>query len=156
MATSSPLDTLIDLTRSSRDNAGVALAGLRREHQQARAQLDTLIQYRDEYRRRLQSAMETGIDPDSWRNYRQFLASLENAIARSRHTLGEREARLTQGQQRWQTEQRRLNAYDTLLERREMGERRQAARREQRDTDEMSAAMLLRRRSRDLQTETGH
>ncbi|SHF10992.1 flagellar FliJ protein [Modicisalibacter ilicicola DSM 19980] len=156
MATSTPLDTLITLARDSRDNAGVELSGLRRAQQEARTQLDTLLQYRHEYRQQLQAAMETGIGPDRWGNYQQFLRSLDEAIARSRQVLAERESRLAQGQQRWQSEQRRLNAYDTLVDRRECAERQRVSRREQRLADEMSAGMRLRRQAHTAHSGSNH
>ncbi|WP_048308177.1 flagellar export protein FliJ [Halomonas sp. PR-M31] len=156
MATSSPLDTLITLARDSRDNAGVELSGLRRAQQEAKAQLDTLLQYRHEYRQKLQNTMESGIGPASWSNYQQFLRSLDDAIARSRQALSEREAQLTQGQLRWQTEQRRLSAYDTLVDRRDTAERQRVGRREQRMADEMSAGMRFRRQAQQEHSGSSH
>lgn len=157
MATSTtPLDTLISLARDSRDDAGIELSSLRRSRQDAVAQLETLTRYRHEYRQRLQAAMESGIGPDSWHNYQQFLASLDNAIARARQTLGEREAHLTQGQQRWQVEQRKLTAYDTLASRRESAERQRVTRQEQRLADEMAAGVLLRRQANDSHSGSSH
>jgi len=156
MATSTPLDTLTSLTRDARDNASIELSGLRRERQNAVAQLDTLMRYRHEYRQRLQQAMESGIGPDSWHNYQQFLASLDNAIARARQTLTEREASLAQGQQRWQVEQRKLCAYDTLANRRDAAERQRATRREQRLADEMAAGVLRRRQANDSHSGSSH
>lgn len=148
-APATPLETLIALTRDSRNNANVELSNLRREHNNAVAQLETLTRYRQEYRQRLQAAMESGIDPDSWYNYQQFLASLDTAIARARQTLSERDNRLGQAQQRCQTEQRKLSAYDTLASRRVSAERQRTSRQEQRMTDEMANSALLRRQARD-------
>lgn len=156
MATSTPLDTLSELTRDARDSASIELNGLRRERQNAVAQLETLTRYRHEYRQRLQGAMETGIGPDSWQNYQQFLASLDSAIARARQTLVEREAGLAQGQQRWQVEQRKLCAYDTLASRREHAERQRMTRHEQRQADEMAAGVLRRRQANDSHSGSSH
>ncbi|SDK92194.1 flagellar FliJ protein [Modicisalibacter muralis] len=156
MATSTPLDTLSQLTRDARDNASIELSGLLRARQDAVAQLETLTRYRHEYRQRLQSAMETGIGPDSWQNYQQFLTSLDNAIARARQTLVEREAGLAQGQQRWQVEQRKLCAYDTLASRRENAERQRTTRQEQRLADEMAAGVLRRRQANDSHSGSSH
>lgn len=149
MSSSTPLDTLISLARESRDNASIALNDLRRERQNAEVQVETLTRYRQEYRQRLQDAMQSGIGPDSWYNYQQFLASLDAAIARATRTLEQSKAGLAQGQQHWQNEQRRLSAYDTLASRREDTERQRASRQEQRLTDEMAAGALLRRQASD-------
>nr|WP_297457480.1 flagellar export protein FliJ [uncultured Halomonas sp.] len=156
MAISSPLDTLSELTRDARDNASIELSGLRRSRQDAVAQLETLTSYRHEYRQRLQQAMETGIGPDSWQNYQQFLASLDSAIARARQTLVEREAALAQGQQRWQVEQRKLCAYDTLASRRDRAERQRMTRQEQRLSDEAAAGVLRRRQTNDSHSGSSH
>ena len=151
-----PLDTLISLTRDTRDSATIELGNLRRDLQSAKSQLETLTRYRLEYRQRLQQAMETGIGPDSWRNYQQFLTSLDTAIARARQTLGEREARLNQGQKHWQSEQRKLSAYDTLATRRETAIQQKASRQEQRLADEMAAGLVLRRQRQETNFEPSH
>lgn len=156
MAAATQLDTLISLTRDSRDSASIELSNSRRELQSAKTQLETLTRYRHEYRQRLQSAMEAGIGPDSWRNYQQFLASLDTAIARARQTLGERETRLNQGQQRWQKEQRKLSAYDTLATRRITAEHQRTNKREQRLADEMASGLLIRRRNQDSHSDSSH
>lgn len=151
-----PLDTLISLTRNSRDSANIELNGLRRDLQGAKSQLETLNRYRHEYRQRLQQAMEAGIGPDSWRNYQQFLASLDSAIARARQTLGERETRLNHGQKHWQNEQRKLSAYDTLATRRATEAQQRASRQEQRLADEMASGLVLRRQRQETNTDTHH
>ncbi|WP_227368232.1 flagellar export protein FliJ [Halomonas sp. M20] len=156
MATSTPLDTLITLARDSRDNAGIELSGLRRAQQESKAQLDTLLQYRHEYRQKLQTSMESGIGPASWSNYQQFLRSLDDAIAGSRHALSTHESQLAQGQLRWQQEQQRLSAYDTLVDRRNTAEHQRTTRREQRMADEMSAGMRIRRQAQQDHSGSSH
>ncbi|MBZ9556980.1 MULTISPECIES: flagellar export protein FliJ [Modicisalibacter] len=156
MTHASPLDTLISLTRDARDSANVKLVELRRARQEAQVQLETLQQYRQEYREKLQRAMENGIGPDSWRNYQQFLLSLDGAIDRARKTLQDRESKLGQGQQHWQQEQRKLSAYDTLADRREQREQQRINRREQRQSDEMASNQLLRRQTQESRHETSH
>ncbi len=157
MATpTTPLDTLTSLTRDARDSATIELSGLRRKKQEAQAQLETLTRYRHEYRQRLQQAMEAGIGPDSWQNYQQFLASLDNAIARARQSLDECDASLNRGQQRWQVEQRKLCAYDTLASRRQHAERQRTSRQEQRLADEMAAGLLRRRQNNDSHSGSSH
>ncbi|WP_136064841.1 flagellar export protein FliJ [Modicisalibacter radicis] len=156
MTQASPLDTLISLTRESRDSASLKLAELRRARHDAQAQLDTLFRYRQEYRERLQGAMAHGIGPDSWQNYQQFLASLDNAIERARQSLNERENQISRGQQYWQDEQRKLSAYDTLVDRREQREQQRASRLEQRQNDEMANGLLLRRQHNESRHGSSH
>jgi len=156
MSQASPLETLISLTREKRDTASQRLVALRRARQDAQTQLETLQRYRQEYREKLQTAMQHGIGPDSWRNYEQFLRSLDAAIERARQSLGERERQLGQGQQHWQQEQRRLSAYDTLETRRQQREQQREQKREQRQNDEMANTLLLRRELQTASTETSH
>ncbi len=146
---SSPLDTLIELARGDRDQAGQALAGERQNERQVVGQLESLSQYRLEYAQRLQQAMQEGIDPASMRNYQQFLDSLDSALARAREALASQQQRVGQRQAQWQQEQRKLSSYDTLASRRQADQRRQEARQEQRLSDEMVNGRLARTRPSD-------
>lgn len=146
---SSQLDTLIELARGDRDQAGQALAGERQNERQVVGQLESLSQYRLEYAQRLQQAMQEGIDPASMRNYQQFLDSLDTALARAREALAAQQQRVGQRQAQWQQEQRKLSSYDTLASRRQADQRRQEARQEQRLSDEMVNGRLARTRPSD-------
>ncbi|MBV2132265.1 flagellar export protein FliJ [Pseudomonas sp. MAP12] len=144
MSRTSALDTLIELTREAVDNAGRHLAGAQRSQQQAQSQLDTLQHYRQEYSRGLQQAMQQGMQPASLINYQAFLGSLDDAIDRARQSLREQQRQVSQRQQQWLEQQRKLNSYDTLVERRAQAEQLRDNRREQRLTDELSAQLRLR------------
>lgn len=132
-----PLDTLTEMARQARDQAGQRLAGDRRDARQVAEQLEALQRYRAEYAARLQTALREGIDPASMHNYQRFLASLDDALERARQALGEQQRRVDQSQQHWQSEQRRLRSYDTLAERRDASRRRTEQRREQRASDDL-------------------
>jgi len=144
MSRSSALDTLIELTREAVDNAGRHLAGARRSQQQAQAQLDTLQHYRQEYSHGLQQAMQQGMEPASLLNYQAFLGSLDDAIARAGQSLRAQAQQVGQRQQHWLEQQRKLNSYDTLVNRRVQAEQLRDSRRDQRLTDELSAQLRLR------------
>ncbi|CAD5379330.1 Flagellar protein fliJ [Pseudomonas sp. OF001] len=144
MSRSSALDTLIELTREAVDNAGRQLAGARRSQQQAQGQLDTLQHYRQEYARGLQQAMQEGMEPASLLNYQAFLGTLDNAIDRARLSLNEQQRQVSQRQQQWLEQQRKLNSYHTLVDRRAQAEQLRDSRSQQRITDELSAQLRLR------------
>lgn len=144
MSRSSALDTLIDLTREAVDNAGRQLAGARRSQQQAQNQLDTLQHYRQEYSRGLQKAMQEGMEPASLLNYQAFLRTLDDAIDRARQALNDQQRQVSQRQQQWLEQQRKLNSYHTLTERRAQAEQLRDNRSQQRITDELSAQLRLR------------
>ncbi len=141
MAATTALDTLIDLTKEALDQAARLLAGERRTQQQVLQQLQTLNQYRLEYGQRLQEALQQGIDPASLLNYRAFLGSLDNAIERASQTLRQQQQKVDNSQRLWQEQHRKLNSYDTLVERRQQTVMLHASRAEQRASDELSARM---------------
>jgi flagellar FliJ protein len=144
MSRSSALDTLIELTREAVDNAGRQLAGARRSQQQAKGQLDTLQHYRQEYARSLQQAMQQGMEPASLLNYQAFLRTLDDAIDRARQSLNDQQRQVSQRQQQWLEQQRKLNSYHTLVDRRAQAEQLRDSRSQQRITDELSAQLRLR------------
>lgn len=144
MPRSSALDTLTDLTREAVENASLSLARSRRNQQQAQGQLNTLQSYRQEYSHRLQQTMQEGMEPASLLNYQAFLRSLDDAIDRARQSLGEQARQVGQHQQHWLEQQRKLNSYDTLVNRRVQAEQLRDSRSDQRLTDELSAQLRLR------------
>lgn len=145
-ANSSPLDTLIELARGSRDQAGQALAQEHQSEQQVAGQLESLKQYRLEYAQQLQQAMREGIDPATMRNYQQFLDSLDSALDRARQALETQQQRVGQRRAQWQQEQRKLSSYDTLATRRQEQQQRREARQELRLSDELVNGRLARAR----------
>lgn len=144
MSRTSALDTLIGLAREAVENAGRNLAGARRSQQQIQTQLDTLRHYRQEYSLRLQQSMQQGMDPASLINYQAFLGSLDDAIVRAGQSLHEQERQVGQRQQQWLEQQRKLNSYNTLVDRRNQAEQLRDSRHQQRVTDELSAQLRLR------------
>ncbi|WP_280549023.1 flagellar export protein FliJ [Halomonas sp. 11-S5] len=143
----SPLDTLVDLARNDRDQAGQNLAGEQRTSQQVSQQLESLHRYRQEYAEKLNAAMRDGIDPATMRNYQQFLASLDDALVRARQAVAAQQQRVEKTRQHWQQQQQRLSSYDTLAERRNIASRRDEQRREQHVSDDLVNNRLVRQRS---------
>jgi len=141
MARHSALDTLIELTRTALDDAARLLASERRTQLQIQQQLQILQQYRLEYGQRMQEAMYQGIDPASLLNYRAFLGSLDSAIERATRSMHSQQQKVDNSQRVWQEQRRKLNSYDTLVERRQQTALLQASRREQRVSDELSARL---------------
>lgn len=145
MSATGPLDALIEQSRRSRDGAGRLLAEERRGREQTAAQLETLQEYRREYRRRLQEAMNRGISAATLNDYSRFIRSLDSAIARARDALDQQGEKVAASQRHWQQHQRQLSSFDTLAARRAEGERRREQRHEHRQADEMAQNMLARR-----------
>jgi flagellar FliJ protein len=140
-----PLDTLIDLARTRTDDAARRLGALQNAQLSASQKLEMLLQYREDYHVQLQAQMEQGLTTGQWLNYREFLGTLDGAIAQQRAIAEQAAARLDHGRSEWQHQKRRLNSFDTLAERVRQQELMAQAKREQRDSDERAARQFFDR-----------
>lgn len=146
MSAASPLDTLIELARRSRDDTGRALAEDRQQSLQVAGQLETLHDYRQQYAEQLQDLLRRGTDAATLHNYQRFLRSLDGAIERARGTLEQQEQRVANSHKQLQRQQRKLTSYDTLASRRMERQRRDEQRRELRQNDEYISGPGARQR----------
>lgn len=144
LANMQAMEMLRDLAQRSSDKAVESLGQLQRQQQEAQTQLGQLQRYREEYQRKLHDSLTQGVSSSQWRDYQQFIGSLDKAIEQQQRRLGEHQTRVDSGRQHWQGERRKLNAYETLHARGERDAAYHQARQEQRHSDEM-AAQLLRR-----------
>lgn len=149
MANMQAMQMLRDLAQRSSEKAVETLGQLQRQQQEAHNQLDQLQRYRDEYQRKLHDSLTQGVSSRQWRDYQQFIGSLDKAIEQQQRRLTEHQTRVESGKLHWQGERRKLNAYDTLHARGQRDIAQQQARHEQRHSDEMAAQ--LRRRQQDAE-----
>ncbi len=145
-----PLGPLTDLARSRTDDAAQRLGELQQAKASATQQLDLLLEYRRDYGQQLQSQMRGGMRAAQWRNYQQFLGTLDGGIEQQRAASTQAEVRLDHGRIDWQHHKQRLNAFETLAERLQRQERLAQARREQRESDEHAARKSGARTSPDV------
>lgn len=134
-----PLDTLIELTQARTDEAAKRLGVLHNTERDARQKLALLEQYRQDYADRLQAQMREGLSGAHWGNFQHFLGTLDRAIEQQRAALVQAEHQLEHGRGEWQHQRRRLNAFDTLVERQQRLALAVQAKREQRASDEHAA-----------------
>ncbi|RUO35821.1 flagellar export protein FliJ [Aliidiomarina sanyensis] len=144
MTRSNALETLTDLAREARDKAGQLLASDRKNEHQILAHQEMLMNYRQEYADQLQQLMMSGIDPVTLYNYRQFLMSLDDSIQKASQALRQQNHKVQASKKNWQQEQQKLTSYTTLQDRRHAQVRQQAARQEQRQTDEFTTNRAAR------------
>ncbi|QIM49255.1 flagellar export protein FliJ [Pusillimonas sp. DMV24BSW_D] len=144
MAKSSALTTLIDLTKDKTNDVAKQLQSLTSSRQSAHEQLETLHTYRQDYAQRLQQAMTTGLSAANYHNFRQFIATLDDAISQQNKVVAQIDANVELRKKEWVDQKRQLSSYETLLNRQE----RQAAQREnrieQRTNDELSMNLFRR------------
>ncbi|MDM0042962.1 flagellar export protein FliJ [Variovorax dokdonensis] len=145
MAKQLPLDTLSELARTKTDDAARRLGALQNAQLSAAQKLEMLIDYRQDYFGQLQAQMAHGLSSAKYHNYQAFLATLDGAIDQQRAIVAQAETRLDRGRDDWRQNKRRLNSFDTLIERARRQEQAVQAKREQRDSDERAARGFLDR-----------
>ena len=117
MNQNSALDTLRELAAQEVEKAAIRLGEMRRGCQQAEEQLNMLINYQFEYSNSLNNNMSQGIASTRWQNYQQFIRTLEKAIDQHRQQLMQWTNKVDQALSFWQEKQRRLQAWQTLQDR---------------------------------------
>lgn len=145
MSSTSALDTLVEMTRELLDEASVRLANSRKSAKQAKDFMDTLLSYRSDYTGEMQRLMRDGMSAMTLSHYRSFVGSLDNAIQQASTTLKGLEKSVDANQANWIDQHQKVNAYETLIDRRVKTQKVKESRQEQRQTDEISAQLRVRR-----------
>jgi flagellar protein FliJ len=140
-----PIKTLIGLAQDEVDAAAQRLGRAQRERNDVQAQLDALVQYRDEYYARFTASAQSGMPAGNMRNFQAFIDTLDAAIGQQRNLLVTASARVEAAKPDWQRQKQKLGSYEVLQARGEAAEAKVAARREQRDADEFAARILRMR-----------
>ena len=140
-----PIKTLIGLAQDDVDAAAQRLGRVQRERNDVEAQLNSLIQYRDEYHARFTATAQSGMPAGNMRNFQAFIDTLDAAIDQQRKLLVTATARVDAAKPEWQRQKQKLGSFEVLQARAEAVEAKQTARREQRDADEHAARILRMR-----------
>ena len=140
-----PIKTLIGLAQDDVDAAAQRLGRMQRERNDVEAQLNSLIQYRDEYHARFTATAQSGMPAGNMRNFQAFIDTLDAAIDQQRKLLVTATARVEAAKPEWQRQKQKLGSFEVLQARGETVEAKQTARREQRDADEHAARILRMR-----------
>jgi flagellar FliJ protein len=149
MTPQTPLQTLIGLAQDDVDAAAQRLGRVQRERGEIEAQLQSLLQYRDEYHARFTNSAQNGMPAGNMRNFQAFIDTLDAAIEQQRRLLAAATARVEAAKPEWQRSKQKLGSYEVLQARSDATEAKRTARREQRDSDE-HAARALRMRTQGL------
>jgi flagellar FliJ protein len=148
----SVLDKLVELTRNHLGEAGARLAESRKSEQRTIEFRQTLLGYRADYTQEMQRQMTIGMDAMTVANYRAFLATLDNAIAQANTEVQKLGKIVVAQQEQWQDQHMKINAYETLIDRRVKVLKVKESRIDQRQTDELSSQMRQRQASSALST----
>ena len=140
-----PIKTLIDLAQDDVDAAAQRLGRAQRDAGEVKQQLDSLVQYRDEYHARFTATAQAGMPAGNMRNFQAFIDTLDSAIEQQRRILEQATARVEAARPEWQRSKQKLGSYEVLQSRQDEAQARKDARREQRDADEHAARVLRMR-----------
>ena len=140
------LPVLIDLSKTSADQAAKELQSLIKARADADNQLEMLHTYRQDYAVRMQQAGLTGMSASNYHNFSRFISTLDDAIAQQNRSIQNLEIKLDDQRRNWLSEKRRLNSYETLQDRYRAQQQMIDNRNEQRRNDEASLNLYQRAR----------
>lgn len=139
------LHKVVDLAERRRDDARAALAQQQRELQIAREQLQQLQTYAQEAQQRWTArSSSAGVDAQQLFHQRQFMAKIDHAIEFQRGVIANREALIERAEQQVLAAERDVAGLRKYTERKLLAVQQQAARQEQKATDEMALNLHLR------------
>ena len=143
------LQPLLDLMRDRTDEATRQLGQLIAAEQNAKGRLQLLSRYREEYAQRFREAQAQGLTLQSWQNYQDFLAKIDEAITQQDSIVAASEQNTAAGQQHWQEQHTRMKAIDTLSVRHWEAQEKKANKQEQKQLDEFAAQSYQRGKNPD-------
>jgi len=128
-----PVQKVVDAAERQRAEALAASEG---RVAQTEKKLHELEKYHTDYQRAYQDRVAAGISSVGLRDYQLFLARLAEAVRQQTQLVKSAQADRDMVRLRWQDAARRAKAIDHVVENWNADERREAGRREQRDSDE--------------------
>ena len=143
MATSSALQTLIELATTETDAAAKRLGLAIRAGEEAEQKLALLMQYREDYAERFQVTMAAGVTAAGYRNFTLFMDKLDAAINGQQDIVGGAQRRIAAERAAWQAGERKRMSYGTLVSRANKAEAVREGKRDQKQTDELAARKAL-------------
>ena len=146
MATSSALDTLIELATKETDEAAKRLGHCMKAAEETEQKLALLMQYRDDYSARFQQSLTTGLTAMGYRNFQVFMDKLEQAISGQQLVVRDAHARVDRERSAWQASERKRMSYGTLANRALKAKQLAENKRDQKQTDEHAARQYLYKR----------
>ena len=126
---------LKDLADGRENGAARRLADSLREMQSKAAELKQLHDYLDSYAK-AGNGDDSTVDTARWRNTRQFVSRLNDAVTQQENELAIATARYEQEAERWRACHQQTNALQQLVDRYCQEELQDTARREQKECDE--------------------
>ena len=136
MTKSQRMKPLTRVATSRERTAAKELGEYRRTLADAEAKHAELVTYREEYSRHLQQSGGSGIDAQQMRDYRIFLARLNEAIGHQQASVDKHRREYERRRRLWSEARVRASALDKVVERYQKEENTIVERREQAESDE--------------------
>jgi flagellar protein FliJ len=148
MSKNLPINTLIELAQEELDAATKKLGKLQQDRNEVEVQLNSLVNYRDEYHARFTASAQQGTTAQTLRNFQAFVDTLDTAISQQRTLLLMADQRIEAAKPEWRMKKQKVGSYEVLAARGEAVLAKKAARVEQREADEHAAKVLRMRAER--------
>lgn len=145
MSRSHKLNPVIEIARKATETELIKLGETNALLQQEQSQLDDLVGYRQEYLNRFRQDDPTRMSAKKALDLRAFLAQLDQAIHAQQIQVNQSQTQVQHQQNNWFEAKNKEQAIDTLMARYKADELQQQQRHEQRENDEHTNAMWLRR-----------
>ena len=136
MTTKNAIDILTDLTTRQSEAAAKRLGQANKQQDQAKQQLDLLIDYRKSYAEQLQMQMTQGLAVAGYCNFYQFLANLDKAVDQQNKAWQTSLQFVENERVNWQLSERKRLSFNTLTQRAQNAMLREEITRDQKQTDE--------------------
>lgn len=150
MVRSKRMESVQRLVDDDASRAAKAFADAKRMLEEQRRRLDQLTTFRQEYRQQLQtSGDDQGIDAYRLRDYRIFLARIDEAIVQQQQIVQRSEQDVAQRRTQWLQVRGRAQALNKVVDRYRSEERQAEDKRSQRQDDELARTLSLARKDRD-------
>jgi len=120
MKVNNPMTLLRDMAEETLTKTTRALGGVQQQLQQAVAQHEQLQHYEQEYQQSLrQGMMGNGMSVADLVNHQSFILSLKQVVKQQEGHVDACEKAVDKVKQNWVQNKQRLNAFETLIERRD-------------------------------------
>lgn len=141
MTKSERLQPIVRVSESKERQTARMLAEALKRRQEVEARLTELQTYRDEYEQLFQRNSRGGVGAEKLRDYRAFIAQLNQAISYQEHKVSAAVAACEAARSVWLRTRTRCQALGKVVDGHRRDERRREARREQKDSDELAHGM---------------
>jgi flagellar FliJ protein len=139
MKVNNPMTLLRDMAEETLTETTRALGGVQQQLQQAVTQHEQLQHYEQEYQQSLrQGMMGSGMSVADLVNHQSFILSLKQVVKQQQGHVDACEKAVDKVKQNWVHNKQRLNAFETLIERRAKAQALVQNRHEQKLMDEFA------------------